>query len=120
MQLLSDKSNPKEHPAVQLTAKAREQRASQSLLQSLEKDYSVLNSSYKRLAQSHDMLVMELLRHLTFLRNFSGKQLEPQAVSQMLAQFSQFLPSDEVKPPDIALKANGQYFLITDYEARAL
>ncbi len=67
-------------------------------MHSMEKSFCALETSYKSLAQSHDLLVLELVRQLACLRSYSGLTLEPQALSQMITQFARCLPADEVHP----------------------
>ena len=66
------------------------------MLHSLEKNYGALDASYKSLAQSHDLLVLELVRQLASLRTYTGKTLEPQVLSQIIGQFARCLPAEEV------------------------
>lgn len=83
---------------MQLNIKSKDLRAAQSALHSFEKDFNALDASYKCLAQSHDLLVLELVRQLAYLRTYTGKTLEPQALSQIVAQFARCLPAEEVFP----------------------
>ena len=82
---------------MQLTGKTKELRTAQSMSNSLEKDLAAVDANYKVLAQSHSLLVVELVRHLTCLRSLSGKQLDQSTLAQMIAQLVQRLPAKEVQ-----------------------
>ena len=83
--------------SVQLTARTRDLRASQKALRSLQDSCLARDASHKASAYSHELLVIELVRHLACLRSYIGKPLEKVVLSQMAAQFAHYLPAEEVR-----------------------
>lgn len=76
--------------------KAKDLRGSQAVLHSMEKSFAALDATYKMLAQSHTLLVVELVRQLSCLKAAVGKPLEQSLLTHVLAQIAQRLPPEEV------------------------
>lgn len=79
----------------QVTEKSKELKRLYASMNSLQSSNNEMEVGFHNLQRSNELLVEELLSHITFLRNAAGKVLDPHAIPPIIARFAKCLTNEE-------------------------